>query len=213
MAGGLPQRGGAGKPVLGPGQPDGAGNAGAAEGGAGEAEQGFQRPGGLQAAERDGVEGGGECRVRQQPGGTVEGGAQVEPPDEGEQRQAAEAGGTAADAADGVLDGAEGVVGGCLGQRFQQAMPSAGVGEAAEEAGDGVGAAEVFRQLVPGVSGVVGHVEDGLQPEAQVGGAAALGGVGGKVGNEGGEGSVREGDPLQLIHLSALHKNIYSKGL
>ena len=66
------------------------------------------------------------------------------------------------------------------------------MGEAAEEAGDGVGAAIVRREGSPRGAGGGGMVEDGLHPRAEGGGAAALWGESGEVGLESGPGGVGE---------------------
>lgn len=74
-------------------------------------------------------------------------------------------------------------------------MPDAGMGEAAEEAGDGIRLAVVLREGLPRGAGLVGEVEDGIQPGTGIGGAAALGGEGREKGLEGGPGGVGEGGP------------------
>ena len=123
---------------------------------------------------------------------------EAQPADEEEEGHAADAGGAAGGAADGVFELAQGVGGGEGGQGFQQPVPEAGMGEAAEEAGDGLGVAVVGGQVLPGFAGGVGEMEDGVHAGAEIGRAAALGGAGEDVGREGvplevGEGGVGAG--------------------
>lgn len=176
-----------------PGEAHGAGDAAAATGGACDGHQGTevfvrQRQGAEQAGDGFGQKGIGE-----QPGGCGERGAEAEAADQDEEGHAAEARGEAGGAADGVLQQAEGVGGGCIRQSAEEAVPEAGMGEAAEEAGDGVGAAVVRREGSPRGAGGGGVVEDGLHPRAEGGGAAALGGERGEVRGQGGPGGVGEG--------------------
>lgn len=145
-----------------------------------------------QGAEQAG-DGFGQKGIGEQPGGCGERGAEAEAADQDEEGHAAEARGEAGGTADGVLQQAEGVGGGCIRQSAEEAVPEAGMGEAAEEAGDGVGAAVVRREGSPRGAGGGGVVEDGLHPRAEGGGAAALGGERGEVRGQGGPGGVGEG--------------------
>lgn len=69
---------------------------------------------------------------------------------------------------------------------FEQAFPEAGMGEAAEVAGDGVGLAVFGREGAPGGGGA-GEVEYGVHAAAEVADGAAGGGAGEDVGEEGEE--------------------------
>ncbi len=103
----------------------------------------------------------GQIRVGQQPGRAPERGQQALAAGGGDDPQAPEAGGAAAGADDPVLDGRERGRGVRAGQGAQQTLPKAGVGQAAEVAGNGVRLAEAGRQGAPSGTGG-GHPENGV---------------------------------------------------
>lgn len=83
---------------------------------------------------------------------------------------------------------------------FEEAFPQAGMGEAAEVAGDGVGLAMFGREAAPGEGGG-GEVEYGVDAGAEVADLTAGGGAGEEVGEE--------GEPLRVgerrcCHISSL---------
>jgi len=132
-----------------------------------------------------GCEGFGQKRVGQQPGRRGEGAAEAELTDQHQEGQAEDAVGAAAGLEDGGFQLPQRVTGGGLGEGVQEFLPEAGVGEAAEVAGDGVRLAEAGGEGVPGKV-VEGDVEDALHAGLEFPDGAALGGAGEEVGEEGG---------------------------
>ena len=100
--------------------------------------------------------------------------------------------GAAAGAADEGGDVPQRAVGRGFLDGVEEFFPGAGVGEAAEVAGDGVGLAVFGREAAPGVGGA-GQVEYGVQAGAEVTDLSAGGGGGEDVGEDGEELGVGEG--------------------
>ncbi len=117
-------------------------------------------------------------------GRAVQGLEEAEAADEGDESQAPEADGAAAGAEDEGGDFVQRVVGRVFLDGFEELFPQAGMGEAAEVAGDGVRLAVFGREAAPGVGGA-GEVEYGVHAGAEVADLAAGGGAGEEVGEEG----------------------------
>ena len=126
----------------------------------------------------------GQIGVRDLRGRAVQCLEEAEAPDEGDEFQAAEPDGAAAGAEDERGDFPQRVVRTSVLDGFEQAFPQAGMGEAAEVAGDGVGLAVFGREAAPGEGGG-GEVEYGVDAGAEVADLAAGGGAGEEVGEEG----------------------------
>lgn len=126
----------------------------------------------------------GQIGVGELVGRAVQGGEEAEAADEDDEFEAAEADGAAAGAEDEGGDLVEGVFGIVVLDGFEQAFPQAGMGEAAEVAGDGVGLAVFRGEGSPGV-GRAGEVEYGVEAGAEVTNLAAGGGAGEDEGEEG----------------------------
>lgn len=178
-----------------PAEADGAADAGTARGIPMQALQGGQETGvagfmpvfaGRRRGDFHAGEGFGQKWVGQQPGRAGQGATQVQPADEDQEGEAEDAVGAAAGLEDVMLDLPQGVVGGGIGQGLKKIFPEAGMGEAAEVAGDGIRLAVLGGQGVPGRGGG-GDVEDAFHALAEIGQRAALGGTGNDVGEESGE--------------------------
>lgn len=192
-----------------PGEADRAADAGAARGIPVQALQGGQEAGvagfvpvfaGRRRGDFHASEGFGQKRVRQQPGRAGQGATEVELADEDQEGEAEDAVGAAAGFDDLVLDLPQGVVGGGAGQGLKKFFPEAGMGEAAEVAGDGVRLAVLRGEGVPGCGGG-GDVEDAFHALAKFTDGAALGGAGEEVGEEGGELERGEGRGHKYVSL------------
>ena len=126
----------------------------------------------------------GQIGVRDRRGGAVQGLEQFQAADEGDEVQAAEADGAAAGAQDEGGDFVQWVARVIVLDGFEQAFPEAGMGEAAEVAGNAVRLAVFGREAAPGVGGG-GEGEYGVDAGAEVGDLAAGGGAGEDEGEEG----------------------------
>ena len=130
----------------------------------------------------------------------VQGREEAEAAGEGDEFQPPETDGAAAGAADEGGDFPQRAVGRGFLDGLQQFFPGAGVGEAAEVAGDGVGLAVFGGQAAPGVRGA-GQVEYGVQAGAEVTDLAAGGGGGEDVGEDGEELGVGKGGGAHGVEL------------
>ena len=148
--------------------------------------------GGFRRVDGEAVEGFGQIGIGQEPGRAVQRRVQAEAADEDEEGQAQDAMRAAAGAGDVMGDFTQGVTRAGLGEGFEQALPEALVGEAAEIAVDGVGLAVFRREAFPRGMGA-GDVENGVHALAQVADLAACGGAREEVGEEGVELEVGEG--------------------
>ena len=155
--------------------------------------------------EAHGLQGFGQIGVGELVGRAVQGGEEAEAADEDDEFEAAEADGAAAGAEDEGGDLVQRVSGVIFLDGFEQAFPEAGMGEAAEVAGDGVGLAVFGWEGAPGVGGA-GKVEYGVHAGAEVADLTAGGGTGE---DEGEEGVELEGGHFHRIALLNIRKKAY----